>query len=422
VKTPPLTVGEITRYLTEIFANDDLLSDLWIEGEVVEATVSRAGHCYFSVAEADAKLKCVMFRSALQRQSYTPVVGQSCAIHGAISIYAREGLYQLQADFVRPAGIGLAALELELLRQQLTAEGLFEPSRKRQLPLRIGTVGLVTSAEGAVRHDIETVLRRRNPFVHLILSPATVQGDAAVASLRFALRRLIEDGRSDVIILGRGGGAASDLSAFNDESLVRAVFASPIPVISAVGHESDWTLLDLVADLRAATPSAAAEIASTQVTLLARQLRNELERHGMALRRELSTYLQEIDIQRDSMQRKGPSLQIASLRQSVANSRQTLVRKSAEFIESGTERRRYLEQEATRKAGVSLAERNRRRDRAWALLKVLDPASTLSRGYAVLEDANRGVPIRSTHDAYPGQLVHAHVCDGVIAARVESGG
>ncbi len=419
VQQSPLSVGDLTRYLQELISSDEVLTDLWIEGEVIDATVSRAGHCYFTVADEDAKLKCVLFRGALQRQSYRPTPGQSCAVHGAISVYAKEGQYQLIGDFVRAAGIGLVALEFELLKQQLTAEGLFDPGRKRPLPLRIRTVGLVTSAEGAVRHDVETVMRRRNPLMHLILAPAAVQGEAAAASLQSALRRLIDDGRSDVIIIGRGGGSASDLAAFNDEALVRAVFASPIPVISAVGHESDWTLLDLVADLRAATPSAAAEIASVQVAESVRQYSVGLRRHLMLLRRSLTEHMLEIDTARDSLSRRGPAGLIPELRRQVESLQSEVMERSQSSFEQRCAR---IDQTGSALSAATLDRQSalkRQRDHAGALLDVLNPHATLDRGYAVLEDMNLALPVRSVGDVIPGLALLAHIHDGSFITRVE---
>ncbi|MGE3798984.1 MAG: exodeoxyribonuclease VII large subunit [Thermomicrobiales bacterium] len=416
----PLSVGDLTRYISDLIATDDLLADVWIEGEVIEATVSRAGHCYFAIADDVAKLKCVIFRGALQRQSYPPTAGQSCAVHGAVSIYAREGQYQLIADFVQPAGIGLAALELELLKQQLAAEGLFDAARKRPLPFRIRTVGLVTSAEGAVRHDVETVLRRRNPFLHLILAHAAVQGDAAAASLQAALRMLIEDGQSDVIIIGRGGGSASDLAAFNDEALVRAVFASPVPVISAVGHESDWTLLDLVADLRAATPSAAAEIVSAPVAGLVQQVAEALDRHRLSTRRHISERFLDVDARRESLSRRGPAGRLTAWRAAIgerALSLEAQVRSAVQARAAQASGQRDLLFQATQAFHQS---RGLDRDRAIGLLSVLDPHATLARGYAVLEDAESGVPMLSVTEARLDQTLRARLRDGSIITRVES--
>ncbi len=418
----PLSVGDVTLYLQELLSGDDNLADLWIEGEVTEVFTSSAGHVYFSLRDEHAKLKCVLFRSVALRDRYRPVAGQSCAVHGHIAVYPREGQYQLYADFVRPAGIGLAALEFELLKQRLTAEGLFDESRKRPLPERIRTVGLVTSAEGAVRHDIATVMQRRNPLLTLVLAPAAVQGDRAPASLRMALATLITEGQCDVIIIGRGGGSATDLAAFNDEDLVREVFASPVPIISAVGHETDWTLLDLVADLRAPTPSAAAEIVSAEVSSSVRQLYAALGRHASGFLREISVQMLEVSHFREELTRTGPATLLPSLRSSLDEHTTALGLLTRSAIERGdillTERTDDLHHYTSDRTAKIRRELEANR----ALLSVLDPTATLARGYAVLTEYQSGLPVRSAGDVQPGELLRARLQDGSFVTRVEEKG
>ena len=280
----PHTVREITDRIRELLDSDPLLADLWISGEVLEATVSRSGHVFFTLSGEGSQLRCVMFRMNALRQRSLPSPGSACIAHGKVEIYATEGTVQFYVDLVEDAGVGLAALELELLRQQLEAEGLFAESRKRSLPPNPGTIGVITSSTGAVWHDIQNVVRRRNPFAGLLLSSVAVQGDAASSDIVAALQTLILDGRPDVILIARGGGSASDLSAFNDERLLRAVFASPIPVVSAIGHETDWTLIDLVADVRAPTPSAAAELITPPIAAILKTLTESVSLHAGRMR------------------------------------------------------------------------------------------------------------------------------------------
>jgi exodeoxyribonuclease VII large subunit len=416
----PLTVTEITAYIQDLIAADELLADLWIEGEVVESVTSRSGHVFFTLAGDDSKLSSVMFRGAAMRSGYVPVAGQSCAAHGNVSIYAREGRYQLYVDFVRPGGIGLAALEFELLKQRLAAEGLFELSRKRPLPDRARTIGVVTSAEGAVWHDIVTVVARRDPFAHLILSPAAVQGESAAASLKDALEQLILARSPDVIIIGRGGGSASDLASFNDESLIRAVFASPIPVVSAVGHETDWTLLDLVSDVRAATPSAAAELCTADAREMLALNSLALERSKPGFMREIGDHMLFVNSLRDDLSRVGPSAFIPGQQSRL----QALC---------GELRAAIVEREAARKATlaqaqVALIDRTRRRVDAFhhwhsinaTILGVLNPGATLARGYATITDADNGMPISSVSEVRSGQHLTANLRDGRILSVVET--
>ena len=274
-----VSIPLLTSYIRELLESDELLSDLWVEGEVAETFVARSGHVYFTLRDTDSQLKCVLFRAQAQRLRSMPRAGDQIAAHGRISVYERDGAYQLYVDLIQPAGLGILALQLELLRQQLAAEGLFEPSRKRPIPTMPSCIGVVTSAEGAVWHDIQHVLRRRFPLVHLLLASTPVQGDNAPAGIVAALQALQDDGRADVIIVARGGGSAEDLWCFNDERVVRAVFACRVPVVSGVGHETDWTLIDDVADLRAPTPSAAAELCSPSIVDLAARI-VDLQRRG----------------------------------------------------------------------------------------------------------------------------------------------
>ncbi len=255
-----LPVGAFVYLLRDVLESDPLYSDLWLEGEVLDLSRSSAGHTYFSLGDDDGCLKCVLFRGQALRQHQLPKLGDQVVVHGGLSIYTRTGAMQLVADLVQPAGLGLVSLELEYLRQRLEAEGLFDPLRKRALPAAPRMIGVVTSEHGAAWHDIVEVVGRRFPLAELLLAPAQVQGDGAPESIVQALQAILSGSKVDVIILARGGGATDDLSAFNDERVVRAVFASHVPIVVGVGHATDRTLVEDVADLYAPTPSAAAEL------------------------------------------------------------------------------------------------------------------------------------------------------------------
>jgi exodeoxyribonuclease VII large subunit len=416
----PISVSELTAYIQDIFAADELLSDVWVEGEVTERFTSRGGHVFFTFADDDCKLPCVMFRGAARGSPYIPVPGQSCAAHGTVSVYGREGRYQLYVDFVQSAGIGLAALEFELLKQQLAAEGLFEESRKRAVPERVRTIGVVTSPDGAVWHDIMTVVARRDPFVHLILSPAAVQGDAAPASLREALSRLLEYGQADVIIIGRGGGSVSDLAAFNDEMLVRATYASPIPIVSAVGHETDWTLLDLVADVRAPTPSAAAELCTIPARDGLGILSEALGRLRWGLVRDVGEAMLQVDELRNDLVRFGPPARIPQLRSIL---RQLLV-ELQQGAGIGLARNNAMLSQAQDNLFDSLQRQmsamQQHRDHKHMLLQMLSPMATLTRGYATLTDTITGEPVHRASGARAGQQLTVRVHDGRIESVVEA--
>ena len=267
-----VSVAELTTYVRVLLEGDELLSDVAVDGEVTQTFTSRAGHIYFTLSDGAVNLKCVMFRGQVARARAKIETGVTVSAFGRVSVYDRDATYQLYVDAVFDSGIGLQAMELERLRQRLVDDGLFDLGRKRQLPVYPKVIGVVTSLQGAVWHDIQTAVQRRYPLAELLLSPAQVQGSHAEASLVVALRRLIDTGRPDVIIVARGGGSVDDLSAFNGEALARAVFGSPIPVVSAIGHETDWSILDEVADVRAPTPTAAAELVTPNVLDLGRSV------------------------------------------------------------------------------------------------------------------------------------------------------
>jgi exodeoxyribonuclease VII large subunit len=307
-------------------------------------------------------------------------------------------MLQLLVDSVQPAGLGLAALELERLRQRLEAEGLFDPARKRPLPAMPRCIGVVTSATGAVWHDIQQTMRLRFPLVELVLAPAKVQGDGAPESIAGALAALQADGRAEVIIVARGGGSAEDLAAFNSEVVVRAVFACRVPVVSGVGHETDTTLIDHVADLRASTPTAAAQLC---VPALA-DLRDRVAEAADRLDRAGDTALADVRMRtthlRARLARVHPGRLIDDARTDVLWSRQALER-----AESG------------HRAALANAVAHHR-----SVLAALDPRAVLGRGYAAIADDETGAPVARAAGAAPGMAVRAVFADGSARARIEA--
>ena len=231
-----LNVAEITAYIKDIFDSDPILSEIWVRGEISNFVRSSAGHIYFSLKAGRAQIKCVLFQRNARFLTFIPGNGDAVVVHGNVSVYEANGQYQLYADLVQPEGTGLLQLQFEELRHRLETEGLFDSSRKRPLPAYPRFIGVVTSPTGAVWHDIQTVLRRRYPLCYLILAPALVQGEEAPTAVIRAINRLHDDCRADVIVIARGGGSIEDLWCFNDERVARAVFASPTPVVSAIGH------------------------------------------------------------------------------------------------------------------------------------------------------------------------------------------
>ena len=256
-----MTVTQVTRYVKSLLDGDYALQDLWVEGEVSNFKVTASGHAYFTLKDSEASLRCVMWRSDVRRQDMLPQDGQSVLAHGRVSVYEVAGAYQLYVDHLQPVGLGRLYLEFEALKQRLAEEGLFDPAQKRPLPPFPQRVGVVTSPTAAALRDILNVLARRYPLVQVVLSPTLVQGDQAPPQIVTAIQALNDLANIDLIIVARGGGSLEELWAFNDERVARAIAASRVPVISGVGHEVDFTIADFAADVRAPTPSAAAELA-----------------------------------------------------------------------------------------------------------------------------------------------------------------
>ena len=256
-----LTVSQVTTYIKELLEADFLLRDLWIQGEVSNFSRSTAGHIYFTLKDAEASIKCVLWRSLAEEQTHLPADGQAVILHGRVSVYEVQGAYQFYVDLVQPAGVGTLYLRFLALKERLAEEGLFSPERKRPLPPFPRSLGVVTSPKAAAWRDILHVLERRYPLVEVILAPAAVQGPEAPLQIAEAIRTLNEETGVDLIIVARGGGSLEELWAFNEEAVARAIYSSGVPVISGVGHEVDFTIADFVADLRAPTPTAAAAAA-----------------------------------------------------------------------------------------------------------------------------------------------------------------
>ncbi len=387
-------VGLLTSYVREVLETDALLADVWIEGDVSNAFRAQSGHIYFTVRDDHGQLKCALFRAHTARQRYLPQVGDAVAVHGRVSLYERDGSIQLYADSVQPAGLGILALQLEQLRQRLEAEGLFEPSRKRALPPAPKVIGVVTSAAGAVWHDIQNVLARRYPLAELILSPTPVQGPDAPGAIVAAIEAIQEQRRVEVVIVARGGGSTEDLMAFNDERVVRAIFGCRVPVVAGIGHETDWSLADDVADLRAPTPSAAAELCAPSVTEIAQQLRHLGERLGDAMTDIVESGREEVELLSDRLSRLTPHRQVEITHRLVAALSDRLERQGRDLVEA---RRRQVANQRS-------------------LLAILHPARTFDRGYAVVHDSS-GHPIFDVHDVGSGDHLQIHLASGSIEAR-----
>ena len=385
-------VRQVTRYLRELIEANRHLADIWISGEVANLTRASSGHVYFTLGDGGGALRCVLFRSRSVGQGQRLAEGISVIVYGSLSLYEQRGDLSFIVDFVQPEGVGALAAEFERLRSQFEAEGLLAVERKRPLPAFPQRIGLVTSPTGAVLHDVIDVLGRRWPLARLIVAPARVQGDGAAALIAAALRRL-GDERLDAIILARGGGAAEDLWPFNEEPVSRAIYASPVPVISAIGHETDTTLADLVADMRAPTPSAAAELVAPD--------RAEVSQRVGAFARHVETATtRRLTIAGDHTGSRATALAVALPDLAAAS-------------------RRVSERAATggRALEVAFARAGERAAALGGRLATLSPLATLDRGYAVVTREDGSV-VTSAAALQPDDAVQVRLRDGTRSARI----
>jgi exodeoxyribonuclease VII large subunit len=446
-----LGVSEVTRSIRGAIRSDPRLSDLWVEGEIGRVTISSAGHAYFALKDERNQLQCVWFRDDRLRSAFEAQAGLRVVAHGRIDLFEPQGALQLYVESIQPAGLGDLTLRFEALKARLAAEGLFETSRKRPLPPRPATIAVITSPTGAVWKDICHVISRRWPLTRVLLVAAQVQGDSAPASLVGAFRKVeryaaarIAAGRPDdapaVTILARGGGSLEDLWAFNDEAVVRAVVAHSVPVVCGVGHEVDVTLSDFAADVRAPTPSAAAEVVVPDRTEFLAAVRNGGRRLDGAVATRLRTMGREVTAERRALDRLSPVAQLASARERVGLSLDRATRAIAGDLAA---RRRRVEQLGIR-LGPTLPGRVAR-DRvrlgrsdvldglatgrvtiarsslgsAAAALAVLGPQATLDRGYAIVRRADDGRIVRDPADAGPGTRLALRVAQGELPATAD---
>lgn len=384
------TVSQVTSHLKQALESDPLLRDLLVEAEVSNLRVSGAGHSYFTLKDDESVLNCVMFRGRPGAELLQS--GNAVLAHGQITFYEPRGRTDFIVDLAVVAGEGELALKLEQLRQRLKDEGLFDRSRKRPLPRFPKVIGVVTSPSGAVFHDIQNVVRQRYPLAELLLAPSSVQGDLAAGEIVNALGQLNQDGRSDVIIVARGGGSLEDLWSFNEESVARAIYASRVPVVSAVGHETDNTISDDVADLRAPTPSVAAELATPDQAELRRELASVREWFYRSALRRVGANRSDVQNASHRLERSLPDM--TSLRRRVDDMAHMSKRVLANRLNIA---RMSVENRADR-------------------LRALDPKATLRRGFAVVQHGESGRVVTSTGQAVPGDALYITVADGAIPA------
>lgn len=390
------SVHQITIYIRDLIDQDPRLADVWVEGEISNFTRASSGHLYFTLKDDSAELRCVMWRSQAAWLGFEPQHGDAVLAHGQISVYEQRGQYQLMCDTLQPAGLGELNRQFELLKARLNAEGLFDEARKRPLPAFPRAVGVVTSPTTAAFQDVLNVIRRRYPLLPVVLSPTLVQGKEAPPQIIAALDRLNQRDDIDLILLVRGGGSLEDLWCFNDEAVVRAVAASRLPVVTGVGHEIDFTLVDFAADRRAPTPSAAAELITPDGALLAQQVRALQARMDSLLSSQLEQLRQNLNATQRWLARLSPTYQVQNARQRIDD----LTGRMDTHIRHRLSRDRQ------------------RLDAQTRALHAASPLGLLERGYAIVTRTADGARVSSTHDAAEGTTITVTLRDGHLIASV----
>lgn len=390
------TVGQINRYIRNLLENDFILSSLLVKGEISNFKAHSSGHLYFTLKDASGALSCVMFRQDAAGLPFEPENGMQVVVYGHVSLYEKTGQYQLYAEFMEPLGIGALQVAFEQLKEKLAEEGLFDGDFKREIPKNPSCIAVITSPTGAAVRDILQIVKRRDPNVKVAIFPTLVQGEQAAADIVRSLKLVNEWGKADVIILGRGGGSMEDLWCFNDENVARAVFASEIPVISAVGHETDFTITDFVADMRAPTPSAAAELATTPLA----ERREAFHRLELRLERDVSALLtscrRRLDLLKSRPVMERPLERIYRTMMDVEETQQRLDKEMTNRLMQRAERWQYLT--------------NR--------LEAASPLAVMSRGY-VMAVTSSGNLLTSVKQAEVGDRVTLHLQDGKIETNIQ---
>lgn len=392
-----LTVSALNEYIKSKIDTDRFLSSLYLKGEISNFVHHKTGHLYFTVKDENSLIRALMFASSAAKLKFVPENGMKVILHGRVSGYLRDGIYNFYADSMEPDGIGALYIAFEQLKRKLQAEGLCDPARKKPLPKIPTRIGVITSPTGAAIRDIINIITRRFAYATILLYPSLVQGDGAPAQLIEGLTYFNTNHAADVIILGRGGGSIEDLWAFNNEALARAVAASRIPVISAVGHETDFTICDFVADRRAPTPSAAAELAVPETQELKRKILNIIGRmqtltaSSLALKKKALTFLSDSKVMREPIY--------------ILDEKKTrLIMDTVQFENA---------------ARTLLLTKRTAWEKISSKLEALNPLSVLLRGYAAVF-SEKGRLVKSVEDVSKGEYLTLTTGDGKIGARVES--
>ncbi len=440
-QNPVLTPSQLNTLARDLLESAFPL--VWVEGELGNITRPGSGHLYFTLKDARAQVRCAMFKPKSQWLKFVPREGLKVLGRGRLTLYEARGDYQLVFDHLEEAGEGALRRAFDALKARLEAEGLFDAGRKRPLPAWVRRLAVITSPTGAAVRDVLSVLSRRLPLLDVDVLPSLVQGESAAAQIADLLRRAGADGRYDVVLLARGGGSLEDLWAFNDERLVRAIAASPVPVVSAVGHETDFTLADFAADVRAPTPSVAAELLVPDRRDLQARLRTLQARAGSLQRQRLRQAMQRADRAALRLQAQSPQARLRLLRQRQdallhrlqgqwrerLQQRQAQLRHASAVLRAHHPARRLLQLQARlqrlqarpQAAIARVLQRDQLQLRALARsLEACSPLATVARGYSILTRADDGRLVQSMTQAAPGERLHARVRDGVLVLSVEA--
>ena len=395
VKPDAFTVSELNTYIKNIFESNRTLTAVSVKGEISNFTRHTSGHLYFSLKDETGQIKAVMFRTSAGRLRFSPESGMKVTVHGSVSVYVRDGSYQMYVSTMEPDGVGALYLAYEQLKARLTAEGLFDSAYKRALPRLPRKIGVITSPTGAAIRDILNVTGRRYPLADVYVYPALVQGEGAAGDLTAGVDYFDKTKSVDLIIIGRGGGSIEDLWAFNDEGLARRIFKSEIPIISAVGHETDFTICDFVSDLRAPTPSAAAEIAVPDVRELAMNVMGLEERATLGLKNVLRRSKERLE----RVKSKNPSALLRAVTESGRRDLEQLFQKSERLIK---------EKIISLRSSLALNSEK---------ANAMSPLSIMSRGYSIAFKDNE--IIRSRSSVALGDKITVRLSDGELSASVE---
>lgn len=391
-----VTVAQLNRYIKALMEEDKKLQGIFVKGEVADFKRHfQSGHCYFRLQSADASVRAVLFRTHAEDLRFTPENGMAVLVQANVGVYERDGVYQLYVTDMQPDGAGALAVAFEQMKHKLMAEGLFDAAYKKPLPALPARIGVVTSTSGAALQDILHVLKRRYPLARLVLCSATVQGQSAPDSIVQALQA-VDRAKCDVVIVGRGGGSAEDLSCFNDERIARCVFAMQTPVVSAIGHETDYTICDFVADLRAPTPSAAAELVAPSVEELQRRIQDQQAYCGRYARRMLQSAWQRFD-------------QLASRR---------VLQTPEIWLVKNKERLDFLTQALYNKKSMHVQIRQKDLAHRAALLDSLSPLRVLERGFCAA--FRQQEPVVSAAQVSPNSALRIQFRDGAVETLVRT--